>query len=235
MRRASSIVSSLLLAVAGASCAPVHDVDATWTIDGDEPAAVCESLPDGAEVRFVIRSRDRADARFDTSVVETEATAQCADGSATIQTGPFAEVITELVNGDVILGVGNVVDISPEFENREGNAFNTNIRLLEGTLNATLTVLGQSCGDAGADSFTVSLFENTEPRTNVAVDGAVDVSVPCRDGEAVFSFSPVHVGSRYLVQASTSVGGDTFSTNSDGEGVIVEGAATALTVDLQAQ
>ena len=231
MRRLSSTLALLLVALAG--CAPVFDVDASWTINGDEPVNVCESLPEGAEVRFIIRSRDRADGRFDSSLVETEQTAQCADGSATIQTGAFAEVLTEVRDGDVILGVAPGVEVSPGYGNAEGTAFNTDIALLQGTLKATMTVLGQACGDAGAASFTVTLLENVEPRTNVAVDGAIDVTVPCTDNAAVFSFTPVKVGARYSVEATTSIGGDTFSTGTAGEGVVADGAATALTVDLQ--
>jgi hypothetical protein len=238
MRRVPSILALSAIA-ASVGCSPVFDVDFEWTIDGDEPSTVCEALPEGAQVEFTITSRDNADPRTTGPVTETAATAQCGDASATIQTGAFADVLVRVVDGDVILGAAPGVVVAPGSASRgfvEGNdRARADIALLEGTVTTTLTVVGRSCEDAGAGTFTVTLFENTEPNALVPVDGAVDVAVPCEGGTATFTHSPVHVGTSYRVKATTTIGDVEFATAPAGEGFVARGAGTAVTVDLQAR
>jgi|GEM_PF-1506448 len=239
MRRVPSILA-LSAVAASVGCSSVYDVDLDWTIDGDEPATVCAALPEGAQIDFTITSRDNADRRTNGPVTETTATAQCGDGSATIQTGAFADVLVRIVNeDDVTLGAAPAVFVTPGSASRgfvEGNdRARADIALLEGSVTATLTVVGRSCEDAGAASFTVSLFENPEPNALVAVDGAVDVVVPCTGGSATFTHSPVHVGTSYRVQATTTIGDVEFATASAGEGLVARGVGTVVTVDLQAR
>ncbi len=236
MRR---VLTSLALLPVAAACSPVFDVEVAWTIGGEDPAIACEALPDGVEIAFDIASRDSADRRSDITVTETSATAQCQDGVATLQTGAFADVLVSLRQGDVTFGAAPLLEVAPGSASRsfvdDGIREDADISLLLGSLTATLTVVGQSCEDAGASSFTATLFETTEPNNLVAVDGAVDVNVPCSGGVATFSHSPIHVGSPYRIQATTTVGGETFTTASSGEGVIPTGAATFVTIDLQAE
>ena len=228
-----------LFAIASAvGCSPVFDVEFDWTIDGDEPSTVCEVLPAGAEIAFTIASRASADPR-DGGVIETLATAQCGDGTASIQTGAFADVLVRVVDGDVVLGAAPSVVVAPGSASRgyvsDNERAAADITLLQGSMTATLTVGGRTCEEAGATSFTVSLFENPEPNALVAVDGAVDVVVPCEGGTATFTHSPVRVGTSYRVQAETSIGDVAFATASAGEGLVARGAGTVVTVDLQAR
>jgi hypothetical protein len=237
MRRPRLLVLAAVVAASG--CAPVYDVAVSWTIAGLDATAACDALPDGTEVAFTITSRDNADERFGGTVTETSTTAGCNAGTATIQTGAFADVLVSLKNGDETIGSAPAIAVSPGSASRgfvDGALpAAVDIDVLQGTLTATLTVGARSCGDAGATAFTVSLFETAEPNALVAVDGAVDVNVPCTDGTATFTFSPVHLGSGYRVQATTTIGDVEYSTASVGEGITPVAPATFMTVDLQAR
>lgn len=240
MRRPTASLAVVVAAFAASSCAPQFDVAIDWTIAGLEPTAACSALPEGTAVDFTITSRDHADERFAGAVTETTATAQCQDGTKTIQTGPFADVVVSLKNGDTTIGSAPAVAVAPGSASRgayvEGAVpASVDIVVLQGSLTATLTVGGASCADAGATAFTVNLFESAEPNALVAVDGAVDVNVPCTDGTATFSFSPVHLGTNYRVQATTTVGDAQYSTASVGEGILPTAPATFMTVDLQSR
>ena len=234
MLRRAPLVVVVVLAAAG--CSPTYDVTMGWTIDGEDPAAVCEFLPDGNVVRLTAVSRDTSDPR-NSAARETLEDFGCADGSGAIQTGSFSEIRAELVADDDVFGTSAVVDVNP---GAAGSGFRVDdesavadIRLVRGTLTANLTVIGQGCGDAGAGDFTVSLFQTTEPRTNVPV--VEDVNVACDDGAAVFTHSPVDIDSFYVIEAVTSVGAASFRTAAEGEGVRIAGANTIFTVDLQAE
>lgn len=238
-RRASLAVVAASAAVAsGMGCSPVFDVDIGWTIDGEDPAAACAFLPEGSVVRVTADSRDNHDDRFAGETRTTSADLKCGDGSGTIQTGNFADVLVELVaknadGGDDVYGTGVPFSVNPG-ANEDGYvadapAATTDIRLVQGTLHASLTVVGRGCSDAGATSFNVDLFENAEPRAIVEVKKGLTVN--CENDKAEFVFSPVHVDSRYIVIASTEIGGETFSSG-DGEGIDITSANTFSTVDL---
>lgn len=232
-------VSAVLLTSTFAiSACSGYDVDVVWTIDGTEPAALCSSLPEGTDVHFSIRSRDVANSA-NAAVTETSTTAACADGGAKLSTGPFAEIVAELRSDDVIVGVAPPVSVTPGAPDQGYGADGTDVatidlRVTSGSVFATLTVVGDSCADAGVDNFTVSLFEIPEPRTLVPVDGAVGVDVACTDGAAVFSHAGLRVSGQYVVQATASAGGTSYGTPSSGAG-FVAAAATFVTVDLQAR
>ncbi len=235
MRRA--MISLAFLPVA--ACSPAFDVELAWTIDGEDPAAACAALPDGVDVAFDIFSRDNADRRNSNTVTETSTTAQCQDGSATIQTGPFADIIVSLRQDDVTFGASPSIAVNPGAASRnfaeDGIREDATINLILGSLTTTLTVVGRSCEDAGASSFTATLFEVPEPNALVAVDGAIDVNVSCTGGNATFTHSPINVGVPHHIQATTTIDGAAFSTASFGEGVVPTGASTFVTVDLQAE
>lgn len=237
MRRPALL--ALFAVVVASGCAPVYDVAVSWTIAGLEPTAACDALPEGTAVAFTITSRDNADERFGGTVTETTDAAECSAGARTIQTGNFADILVTLKSGDETVGSAPTVSVAPGSASRgfvDGALpAAVDIDVLQGTLTATLTVGTRSCGDAGATSFTVSLFEAAEPNALVAVDGAVDVAVPCTDGAATFTFSPVHLGSAYRVQATTTIGDAEFATASFGEGITPTSPATFMTVDLQAR
>ena len=233
LRRVPAVV---VVAAAAVGCSPTFDVPVAWTVDGEDPAAVCEFLPAGSVVRMTAISRDTSDKR-NSAPRETTADLGCADGSGTIQTGNFAEVRAELVAGDDVYGTSTLIDFNPGAPASgyqiEDEPIVADIRLIRGTLTANFTVVGQGCADAGASSFTVSLFQNTEPRANVAV--VEDVNVPCEDGVATFTHSPVDIDSIYVIEASTTtISEANFSTSSAGDGVRTVGANTFTTVDLQA-
>ncbi len=230
---------TLAAVVVASGCAPVYDVAVSWTVAGLEPTAACNALPEGTAVAFTITSRDNADERFGGTVTETTAAAACVDGTATIQTGTFADVLVTLKNGDETVGSAPAIAVAPGSASRgfvDGALpASVDIDVLQGTLSATLTVGARSCGDAGASSFSVSLFEAAEPNALVAVDGAVDGAVPGTDGVATFTFSPIHLGSAYRVQATTTIGDIGYTTASFGEGITPTTPTTFMTVDLQAR
>jgi len=220
------------LALAASACSPAFDVDFGWTVNGEDAATTCEFLPDGVAVRVTALSRDNADPRFSGEPRETTTDLSCDAGSGTINVGSFAAVRADLVVGDDIFGSSPVVNISPGRTDGRPDAdepTTVDIQLTRGTLTATLTVVGESCGDAGVASFTADLLVAVEPRTNVLVEGGI--AVPCKDGVATFTYSPVDVGSRYFVTA-TAPG---FVTIDGGEGIDVTAANTFFTVDLQAE
>ncbi len=236
MRPALSASVSAAAMCLGASCSG-YEVPVTWTIDGREPVAVCDSLPDGTDVHFIVRSRDVASATG-AAITETAPTAACADGGAVLATGPFAEISAQLHSDGVTVGVSAELAVAPGAHDEgvdDGDVEGVfDIRVTQGAVAAELTVVGQSCAAAGADSFTVSLFTIPEPRTVVPVDGATDVEVLCEDGAAVFRFGGLQVGGQYVVQARATAGGSDYGTPSSGRG-FVAAAASFVTIDLQAR
>ena len=236
MSRRASLLAAAVASVAASACSPVFDVTIGWTIDGDDPAAQCAFLPEGSVVLITADSRDNHDDRSPGGTATTSNDVDCAKGSATIQTGNFADVLVEVVSDDDVYGTAAPLSVSPGAAS-DGYAVDdspvvADIALVQGTLHGTLTVLGRACDDAGASSFNVDIFENSEPRTNVLVKD--DLTVECSDNKAEFTFAPVRVDARYVIVATADVGGATFSTAADGEGVDIGGANTYATIDLQA-
>jgi hypothetical protein len=208
------VPSSFVVAVL-AGCAAEPNVSVSWTIDGGEPAVICSALPDGTAVDFVIRSRDTLTS---TTITETTDSAPCADGGADLVTGPVAEVTASLHNDDAVVGVAAPVTVGPG---------------LEGGLAVDSAAISLVVTAGTADiAFTVSVFENAEPLALVAVDGAVDISVPCIDGVASVVVDGLRVGAPYIVQASTTVGDTTWLASGEG---FVAAPHSAVTVDLQAR
>jgi hypothetical protein len=234
MLRRSALAAPALAAAFAAGCAPVFDSEIGWTIDGEDPATVCGALPASTVVEMTIASRDNADERFGGSPVFTVATADCGKGSTTIQSGPFADVLVRLKDGETVLGTSSPVALSPgappSGAQLEAEPAVADVRVSQGTLGVHLTVGGRRCGDAGAAAFTVTLSEYREARTVVPV--ASGVSVPCADNDALFTFAPVTVGATYLVTASADVAGALYTTPQLGEGIVIGGASTVATVDV---
>lgn len=224
------LVPCCLAVAALAGCAAEPNVSVSWMIDGDEPAAACNALPAGTEVDFVIRSRDTL-----TSTITTETTdsAPCADGGADIVTGPVAEIVASLRAGDDVVGVAAPVSVGPGLEGAQAvDTAAIALVVTAGTADISFTVGGKSCSDAEASAFSVSVFENAEPLALVAVDGAVDITVPCTDGIANVVVSGLRVSAPYIVQASATVGDTTWLASGEG---FVAAPHSAVTVDLQAR
>jgi hypothetical protein len=231
MRR---LALSALPALAAISCAPVYDVDASWTVEGADPAAACASY-DAPVIRFTVESREEPDPR-QANVVETIVDASCDDGSAVVPTGSFARILADLVDGDLTVGFGAPTEVNPGsassgFANQRSSA-EFDIGLVSGALATEFFVVGESCGDAGASSFTVTIKEVISP--NVAVTVVDTTTVPCSDGRAILEHRPVTLGVRYLVEAATTVGDVRYTTSPLGTGVIPRGPRTVLNVELAA-
>jgi hypothetical protein len=224
--------------ITSASCAARHDVFVGWTVNGVTAAQACGQLKDPS-VRFQIESRDSANGPGTTE----EATAECDQGNtgAAIETGNFADVVIELLDGEVVYGRSDSFDVSPglgghyaghEIEERVV----ADVELERGRLLATLTVVGESCQDAGASEFQVTLSRKSSP-LGTEIIGEPNQVVACpADGDAIFEAAPVEIGSTYFVAATTTVGGEEFSTEDlgTGEGVLIQNGLTDLTVDLDA-
>jgi hypothetical protein len=219
-----------LLAAAVAGCAPSFPTEVGWTIDGADAATVCPTLSPGTTARLTAVSRDSADEADDEPAVVTSTDVDCGKGSATLWTGPFADVFVELVDGDVVHGVAPVLRIAPAAPAPAAGPAVADVRIVRGTLRATLTVGGQSCSEAGATAFSASLWQYAEARTTAPV--VADVAVACEDGAAVFTHAPVDVGATYFVTATTTIDGVAWSTGEAGRAVVVEGANAAVVVDL---
>lgn len=236
------VTSAVLVSiVTSASCAPRHDVFVGWTINGLPAAAedgdgACAQLKDSS-VRFQIANRDQANG----PATNETAVAECVDGTegAAIQTGNFADVVVELLSGADVFGRSEAFDVSPGLGGEyPGSKIEdrvvADVELQKGRLLATLTVVGESCGDAGASEFLVTLRRKSSP-LGTEVVGDPDQVVACpAEGDAVFEFQPVDVGSTYLVSATTTIGGEQYSTDdaASGEGVLIQNGLTDLTVDL---
>lgn len=233
------VTSSCLAVLASfttASCAAEHDVFVGWTIDGLAAAQACNQLKDPS-VRFQIENRDSSNGPG----TSTTATAECADGTegALIRTGNFADVVVEVLDGEVVYGSSDAFDVSPGLGGHyEGHEIEervvADVELERGRLLATLRVVGESCQDAGAEQFFVTLTRKSSP-LGTEVIGEPDQVVACpAEGDAIFEGAPVEVGSTYFVSATATIGAEEYSTDDQGsgEGVVIEDGLTDLTVDL---
>lgn len=230
------LVSFAFASITTASCAPTYDVFVGWTVDGLPAAQACDQLKDPS-VRFQIENRDSANGPGTSDT----ATAECADGTdgAKIQTGNFADIIVEILDGDLVYGRSEPFDVSPGLGGHyEGHDIEervvADVELERGRLRATLTVVGESCQDAGAEEFLVTLSRKSSP-LGTEIIGEPNQAVACpAEGDAIFEGAPVEIGSTYFVSATTTIGGEEYSTDDlgTGEGVLIEDGLTDLTVDL---
>lgn len=222
-----------VVSVAVAGCAPAFDVTVGWTVDGDDPAAISEFLPAGSKVRITSTSRAISDARAEPGEpVVTEFSVD--DGSGLIQVGNFARVQTQIVAGDEVFGSAANFEVAPGAANAgyqiDDEPVVAAIRLTRGTLTANLSVNGQTCDVAGVSTFSVSLFQNIEPRASEAV--VTDVNVACEGSVAVFSHSLVDIDSNFIITATATGPTESFATAAEGKGVRTLGVNTFLNVDL---
>ena len=222
------------------SCAPRHDVFLAWTIDGFPAAQACAQLTD-PKVRVVVESRDVLGG----AVTEETATFACVDGTpvdneakAVISTGNVADIVIEILDGEAVYGASDSVAVNPgaggHYPGHDAEeAIASDVQLERGRLRATLRVVGQTCGDAGADSFEVTLRRKSSPLGTEVVETGT-VACPGDGDDAVFEYQPVEFGDRYDVIATTSIGAVEYATNDGGagEGVEIENGLTDLVVDL---
>jgi hypothetical protein len=226
-------LSLFLVVVAG--CAPASfPTTITWTIDGKDPATVCPDLPAGTVAQILTTSRENPYDGDDVAIVGSTV-ADCGKGSATVMTGAFADVVVEVADLGATFGVSPPLSIAPGAPPPAGVGDDDappviDVQLVRGTLRASLNVGGQSCGDAGASLFTVSLRQYSETRTSTVVVAGAEV--PCTDGAAVFIRAPVDFGATYFIDVSTTINGEVWSTGETGQAVRVERANNAVTVSL---
>lgn len=222
-----------LIALACLGCAPRFDVFASWTIQGRPAESACQAF-EAPDVHLRALNRDVAEG----TATEELTRAECALQPVELSVASFADLYVDLLDGETVYGTAGPVALAPASANQgypgdsEENPLLIDIDLQRSRLRARLTVVGQSCGDAGASSFSVSVSRNASPLEEaVVVDGE---SVSCQDGEAWFELAPVDIGVRYAVMATTTIDGVEYATELPGEGVVPDAALTTLDVDLDA-
>ncbi len=230
-----SVVLLSFLSLASLGCAPRFDLFTAWTVQGVSPSdpsdAACGPF-EAPSVSFRVLNRDVAGG----SATEEVTTAECATESATLSVASFADVYVDLIDSDTVYGSAGPFSVAPALANdgyvgdAEGAPLHVDIGLDRGRLRARLTVVGKSCGDAGASSFSVSVSKNASPLEEDVV--AENVSVACDAGEAFYELAPVDIGVRYAVAATTTIGGVAYATEPPGEGVVPSRALNPIVVDL---
>jgi hypothetical protein len=221
---ASAFVSTL----AFGACS--HDVDVTWTLDGLPAASACAGIADSVVVH--VRPLE-ARGNSEVSAGDDELVAKpCGDGAAKLQTASLASLLLEAKQGDRTVGTGGPIEIGPIVENADPEDASDDvvidIQVREGTLAATLTVDGQSCGDAGVTSFDVTVQKELGGGALEATD--LGGSAACTDGAAVFRAQPVRVDSTYRIEV-TSVGGAV--PHAARQNVEIERPRMTTTIDLR--
>jgi hypothetical protein len=168
--------------------------------------------------------------------VEEETTVDCTDGEAIVPVGNFSTVLFDLTVGETIVGLGGPVSTSPglgaDYVGNPETPVGVDISPTKGRLTARLTVLGQSCTDAGVDSFNVTLRRQRELFFLEVVEE--DVTVACGADGAVYNYDYVEIGDDYVVTATGSAGGTDYATDGEGEGIVAAGSRVDFVVDLDA-
>ena len=230
MMRSVLLLSFFSLAAAG--CAPQFDLFTTWTVQGVSPAdGACAPFA-APDLHFRVMNRDVAGG----TATEQIAHVECADETAKLSVSSFADIYVDLLDGETVYGTAGPFAVAPALANEgyvgddEETPLHVDIGLERGRLRARFTVVGKSCGDAGASSFSVSVSRNSSPLEEDVI--AEDVSVACDGGEATYELAPVDIGVRYSVAATTSIGGEDYATELPGEGVVPSLALNAIGVDL---
>lgn len=231
MTRAALFASSLIILSGALGCAPRYDLFTTWTIGGFAAEGACQQL-EAPSVSLRAVNREVAGG----AELEEITSAECAGGAAQVSIASFADLYVDLKDGDHVFGTAGPFALAPAsaIDGYLGDSTDTplgiDITLQRSRLRARLTVVGKSCADAGAGSFSVSVSRNSAPlEEDVIVQGQ---AVDCVDGDAVFEVTPVDVGVRYAVSATTTIGDATYATEPPGEGVVPTAALTAIAVDL---
>ena len=231
MRRSLSLLS--LIALTSLGCAPRFEVFASWSIQGRPAESACQAFV-APDVHLRAMNRDAAEG----TATEELTHAECAQVPLQLSVASFADLYVDLLDGETVYGTAGPLALAPGSANdgypgdSEETPLLIDIELQRARLRAHLTVVGQSCGDAGASSFSVSVSRNSSPLEEaVVVDGE---TVACQDGEAWFELAPVDIGVRYAVMATTTIGGVEYATELPGEGVVPSAALNSLDVDLDA-
>lgn len=229
MKRALLVSPFLPVLVAG-GCAPRYDVFVAWTIDGAPAVEACEQFE---EPSVIVRTLNRD--TEDGEVSDSSVTEDCSNSQVLARAGAFSEITVTLYEASERFAESAPISIAPGTGSYPGAAIEDPIRadlvLEHSRLQARLTVVGKSCGDAGVSSFDVSLRQHTSPLGTEVIH---EETVACENGEAIFKHAPLEVGSTYEVIARADAGGVNYATSDEsvGEGVLVERALTELTVDL---
>lgn len=220
----SSLLSSLAL-VALSACAPTHDVDIAWTIDGQEPTDdTCAPAVETVRIKAFSSSTREGDKS------ESLASFDCSAGHGLVQTGSFADILVELLRGESVVGGADLFNIAPSSGIlTEPDAAAVDAVVDIGILTVTLNVGGQSCGDAGAANFDVTLTSLVSGLDASEVDTD---SISCDDGVAMYKYDGVRVGGTYLLSATTTKDGAAWSTAGSGARINITRATTGATANL---
>ncbi len=215
--------SALSMLAVVASCAPSYDVNVAWTVDGEDPKAVCR---DDDDVRISI-DRDLAAGGTE----ETFALAKCVDGEARVQAGGSSTMQVELLDGEDSIGASRPVPVQPAVLG-DDDVVSFDIVSTRGTLRARLLLAGRSCDVAGASTFEVALSRTSDGIEDELV--ADHVEVTCEDGDALYIDHEIVVGARYHLQATTTLDGDVWSTPEPaGADIRTDSRETFVDVDLR--
>lgn len=229
MTRSALLLSLFVLASLG--CAPRFDLFTAWTVQGVPAATACQAFA-APDLHLRVMNRDVAGG----TVTEELTHVECADETAVLSVASFADIFVDLLDGETVYGTAGPYAVAPASANNgyvgdsEGSPLKVDVDLERGRLRARLTVVGKSCGDAGASSFSVSVSQNSSPLQEAVL--VQNETVACQDGEAYFELAPVELGVRYAVMATTTIGGETWSTEPPGEGIVPSQALNAMVVDL---
>ncbi|MCP4501926.1 MAG: hypothetical protein GY822_18365 [Deltaproteobacteria bacterium] len=228
MRLAHSFRTLSLIAASAfllPSCASRHDVEVQWTVDGQPAnAALCAAAGDALEVvvlNFDVEGEEP---------VEVVTEGACADGFLKIAAGNNATIRVRLTRSGTETGTSSAA--TAPYATTDGNlpVVNANIAVHTGSLGANLLVANESCGDAGASSFHITLRRNLVGLDTEIVEEA-DVS--CTDGNAFYENASVVLGRRYFIDATTTIGGKNYSADVQGHiGVAVETDQVHTVIDV---
>jgi hypothetical protein len=225
MRFAFSALFSSASLVALSACAPMHELDVSWTLQGSEATEdTCAPAVESVRVKAFSSSTRDGDK------TESVASFDCSAGHGLVQTGSFADILVELMRGDTVVGGADLFSVAPSSGFlSEADAVAVDTRVKVGILTATLNVGGQSCGVAGASNFSVSLHALVSGLDATEVDTA---SASCTGGTATYTFDAARVGGTYLLTATTTKDGATWSTAGSGARIEITRPATGVGVNL---
>lgn len=219
-----SLLSSLAL-TGLVACAPTHDIDVAWTIDGQEPTAdTCAPAVETVRIKAFSSSTREGDK------TESLASFDCSAAHGVVQTGSFADILVELLRGETVIGGADLFSVAPASGFlTEPDAVSVDTVVDVGILTVTLNVGGQSCGTAGAANFELTLSSLVTGLDATEVDAA---SVSCDDGVAMYKYDGARVGGTYLLAATTTKDGATWATAGSGARITITRAATGATANL---
>jgi hypothetical protein len=202
-------------------------VTVDWTINGASSKSACALVKD-AKIVVQTQSRQTNDSRSTVAPKIEDTTTDCVQDApgVTVATGDFADVIVKLMSGADVLGTSTPITTSPSTNNGSQEIV-ANVVTSRSTLKGELTVVGKTCGDASVSSFSVDVYEESEPQNRVRVTSE-SLTVPCTGGRATFEVPNLRNDAIHVVVATA----EGYVTQGDGEGFVTSGLVSVVTADL---